>query len=111
MPRHAGLYETGILVRKHNDPAVVALDECWWSLLLKSRASRDQLCFTPALRESAVEPARLLPKGTDVRNSEIVNYAGHVDIGPHNTPGKINWANVKYNLRLLWRKTVLLCLK
>ena len=111
MPRHAGLYETGILVRKHNDPALIALDESWWSLLLQSKASRDQLCFTPALHKAALEPALLLPKGTDVRNAEIVNYAGHVDIGPKNTPGKLNRANLKYNLRLLWRKTVLLCLK
>lgn len=111
MPRHAGLYETGILVREHNNPAIIALDKCWWSLLLQSNASRDQLCFTPALHKSAFEPALLLPKGSDVRNIEIVNYAGHVDIGPKNTPGKLNWANLKYNLRLLGRKIFLLCLK
>lgn len=111
MPRHAGLYETGILVREHNNPSIIELDECWWSLLLQSKASRDQLCFTPALQSSTVVPALLFPKGSDVRNIEIVNYAGHVDIGPNNTPGKMSWANLKYNLRLLWRKTVLLCLK
>ena len=36
MPLHWGLAETNVLVRKHNDPEIVALDELWWKLLLES---------------------------------------------------------------------------
>lgn len=111
MPRHWGLAETNILLRRHNDPSVIALDELWWKLLVESGGSRDQLVFTPALHKLGMKPSLLFGPGLNARNVPFVNYTLHPLTGRENTPGKLNWTNVKYNLRLLWRKAVLPCLK
>lgn len=111
MPRHWGLAETNILARKHNDPQIVDLDELWWRLLLESGGSRDQLVFTPALHALGMEPGLLLGPGLNARNVPYINYVNHPLTGRENVPGKLNWANLKYNLRLLWRKALLPCLK
>lgn len=111
MPRHAGLAETNILLRAHMDPQVVALDNLWWELLLQSGGTRDQLAFTPALYRLGIQPSLLFGPGQNARNVDYVHYVNHPSTGRENVPGKLNWSNVKYNLRLLWRKAVLLCLK
>lgn len=111
MPRHWGLVETNILARRHNDPAVIALDDLWWKLLVESGGSRDQLVFTPALHKLGMEPSLLFGPGLNARNVHFVKYTLHPLTGRENVPGKLNWANLKYNLRLLWRKAVLPCLK
>ena len=111
MPRHWGLYETGILVRRHLDPAVVAIDEAWWAALSAS-CPRDQLSLTPVLWQRDVRLELVFPEGSDVRNVSCVHYELHPLTGQENTPGKLNWANIRYNLRLAWRKAILLlCLK
>lgn len=111
MPRHFGLAETNILARAHNNPDVVEMDNLWWKLLLHSGGTRDQLAFTPALAQLGMKPALLFGYGLNSRNVPYVSYTNHPVTGPQNQPGKINWANLKYNIRLLWRKAVLLCLK
>ena len=83
----------------------------WWKLLLQSGGSRDQLAFTPALVQLGMKPALLFGDGLNARNVPYLSYTNHPVTGSQNQPGKINWANLKYNIRLLWRKAVLLCLK
>ena len=110
MPRHAGLAETCILARAHNNPEIVALDELWWQFLVESGGSRDQLAFTPALHKAGLNPGLLFGPGLNARNVPFVKYTNHPVVS-RNQPGKLNWANLKYNIRLLWRKAVLLCLR
>ena len=110
MPAHAGLYETNVVLRRHNLPEVVALDQLWWDLLLDSGGTRDQLALTPALYRLGMKPALLLGPGLNARNVPYIRYTLHPG-APERTPGKWNWPNLKYNLRLGWRKTMLLCLK
>lgn len=111
MPRHWGLAETNVLARKHNDSQIVDLDELWWRLLQESGGSRDQLVFTPALHTLGMEPGLLLGPGLNARNVPYIQYVNHPLTGRENVPGKLNWANLKYNIRLLWRKAMLPCLK
>lgn len=47
-PIHNGLSETGLLIRKHNDPRVVQLDRIWWDCIAHY-SRRDQLSFDYAL--------------------------------------------------------------
>jgi len=110
MPAHAGLYETNVVLRRHNLPEVVALDQLWWELLLDSGGTRDQLALTPALYRLGMKPGLLLGPGLNARNVPYIRYTLHPG-APERTPGKWNWPNLKYNLRLGWRKTMLLCLK
>ena len=113
MPRHFGLAETNVLVRRHGAESVRDLDRCWWELLLLSGGTRDQLAFTPALHRLGLSmPPWLLGPGRNARNVACLAYTLHPATGKENVPGRLNWANLVYNLRLLWRKAVLrLCLK
>lgn len=111
MPRHFGLYETNVVLRRHKDAAVVALDERWWTLLEASCCTRDQLSLTPALHLEGLQPALLLGKGLNARNVPYIRYSLHPRTGKENVPGRLNWANLKYNLRLVWRKCNLLWLR
>jgi hypothetical protein len=43
-PQNNGLIESGILVRRHNDPDVIKLMEDWWNEISKS-SIRDQISF------------------------------------------------------------------
>jgi len=43
-PKNKGLIACGILLRKHNDPAVIQLDEIWFEHILRF-SKRDQLSF------------------------------------------------------------------
>ena len=44
-PSHFGLFEAGMILRKHNDIRVISQCERWW-LLYNMYAKRDQLCYT-----------------------------------------------------------------
>ncbi len=41
-PRHFGLMETNIIIRQHNQPKVIKINEAWWNMIEKF-TSRDQL--------------------------------------------------------------------
>ena len=47
-PAHWGLFETGVLVRKHNDPRCISLMETWWNEFYHG-PRRDQLSLTYAM--------------------------------------------------------------
>ena len=59
-PRQAGLLENNIILRKHNLPAVMEVDENWWKVFLAG-PRRDQLHLMPLLRHAGIKPA-ILPE-------------------------------------------------
>lgn len=75
-PRHAGLYETGLLYRRHLNEAVKNFDALWWRYI-DAYSKRDQLSFTVALREENLSCGFFLPKGKTVRNSEGLEFVKH----------------------------------
>ncbi len=77
-PRHAGLFETGLMYRRHSNPEVKGLDAIWWSYI-DTYSKRDQLSFTVALREENLSCDYFLPEGKTVRNSEGLEFVKHKD--------------------------------
>jgi len=75
-PRHYGLYENNVILRKHNDPIIVNFDNLWWSLFCKY-AKRDQLCHPYCYREVGLEFDYLLPKQYCARNHPYFKYVKH----------------------------------
>ena len=81
MPRHAGLYETNVLLRRHLHPDVVGLDNAWWDLFRRC-STRDQLTFTPVLACPAacgntalpLSPVLLFGEGRNARNVDYLQY-------------------------------------
>lgn len=110
MPHHAGLLENNILLRAHNRTLVTALDNAWWQLF-QACCTRDQLSLAPIFFSRHFSPSLLLGPGLNARNVGYIRYSQHPRSGKENIPGRLNWTNFKYNVCLLWRKMVLLCLK
>lgn len=80
-PEAAGLWETNVLVRRHNDPACIALMKAWWrELELGSR--RDQLSLPVVARRSGVAIVPLDLRGISVRDHPLLNTR------PHQPPGR-----------------------
>jgi hypothetical protein len=75
-PRHAGLYETGLLYRRHSNEAVRIFDALWWKYI-ETYSKRDQLSFTVALREENLSCGFFLPEGKTVRDSEGLVFVKH----------------------------------
>ena len=75
-PRHWGLYENNVILRKHNAPEVVAFDSLWWKMF--SRFSRrDQLTCTYCMWKTDLTVFLLLPEGRCARNSSEFGYTFH----------------------------------
>ena len=113
MHRHAGLYETNILFRRHNLPKMIAMDDAWWNLF-RLCSTRDQLTFTPVLfcpkhcGNTGYQglPLLLFGEGNHARNVDFVEYSIHPGgKGPVLSP-------LSYNLRsllALWLRLRIKC--
>ena len=75
-PRHFGLMENNVILRRHGAPAVIEMDTLWWKRLQKG-PRRDQLSFMWCLREAGVRQDTLLPKGYSTRNHSAFEYTSH----------------------------------
>lgn len=58
VPANAGLFECGILYRRHDDPSVIALCEAWWRAW-QMGYPRDQALMIAAAYETGIMPASL----------------------------------------------------
>lgn len=77
--RHSGMLENNIILRKHSDPTVMAVDEMWWDAFMKV-SHRDQLSLMLCMQKAGLEPSLLLPEGMDSRTCPDLRYSAHVGI-------------------------------
>lgn len=75
-PRHAGLYENAVLLRRGGDPALAAMDSMWWGFL-QTLSGRDQLSMVYCARKCSVSITPLLPEGCMLRDCEYLEYVFH----------------------------------
>ena len=66
-PKHYGLFENNLILRKHNDEAVKGIDECWWKLFQKY-TKRDQLSLFYVFWEKSFSPKLFVDEGITTRN-------------------------------------------
>lgn len=74
VPVNNGLWECGVLFRKHNDEKVIKTMELWWSEIIKRRQPRDQVSFAYSIWKTALP---ILNIHGDLRKKEYVNYVKH----------------------------------
>lgn len=67
VPAHAGLFECGILFRRHDDKSVIALCDAWWRAW-QLGYRRDQALMIAAAFQTGIMPASLGPN--DVRDPD-----------------------------------------
>ena len=75
-PRQYGLAECNVIIRRHNDPAVVAAMEIWWDEIERG-SSRDQLSFNYALWRAGLVYHELGNGLVDVRSDRRFVYRLH----------------------------------
>lgn len=75
-PKHAGMFETGLMYRRHSSAVVKELDAIWWKYI-DAYSKRDQLSFTVALHEKNLSCELFLPEGKTVRDSEGLKFVKH----------------------------------
>lgn len=76
-PKHAGLFETGVIFRYHNNPEVIKLMESWWRWI-ESCSERDQLSLTYVAWENSFYIKPLASKPYNREGSD------RIIIWPHN---------------------------
>lgn len=77
-PKHAGMFETGLMYRRHSNATVKGLDATWWKYI-DAYSKRDQLSFTVALHQANLSCELFLPDGKTVRDSAGLCFVKHKD--------------------------------
>lgn len=77
-PRHAGMFETGLLFRIHSKAEIGHFDSAWWSYIEKY-SQRDQLSFTVAIRDSNQQCECFVPAGYSVCNHPGFIFVQHAN--------------------------------
>lgn len=76
VPDEMGLWETNVLVRRHNDPRCVTLMTAWWSEV-EVGSRRDQLSLPVALRTCGTSIASLDHVGISALNHPLLTLSPH----------------------------------
>lgn len=77
-PQHNGLYETGVMFRKHNTTLVREANVMWWNCIEKY-SKRDQLSFNYVLWKLNINCEYFLDKASNARNSACFQLLDHVN--------------------------------
>lgn len=75
-PRHYGLDETNVILRRHNDPKVREFDELWWEML-RTWTNRDQMTQSWCFRKTGLQHVHFLPQGQCAQNHPWFKYTFH----------------------------------
>jgi hypothetical protein len=75
-PENNGLFENGIILRFHNSPKIVELNEEWWRIYI-SYSKRDQLSLTYLLWKHNIPCIDMFPRGNSVRNLQFLKFYPH----------------------------------
>lgn len=75
-PKHYGLFETNILIRKHNDIKCKKIMEDWWKEI-NTFTKRDQLSFTYVLWKNGLQKDYILSLGNNSRKNPYFIVKSH----------------------------------
>jgi hypothetical protein len=84
VPHNYGLYEGGILYRRHHDPAVKAAMELWWKEI-KAGTRRDQVSLAYVLWKTGLS-IRVIEE--NLRETPYFNFQAHQDLKYEDMPGE-----------------------
>lgn len=79
LPRNLGLFEAGVLFRRHNDSSTAALGEAWWQLW-QCGLRRDQPLFTAAAWQSGVKVSALGVNDIHSDSNDLLGIASHAKV-------------------------------
>ncbi len=80
-PRHFGMMENNLILRRHNDPVIRSVSEGWWKEYL-AYSVRDQLSLMPVCWKMGFRPDLLLGEGNNARNVPYLELVRHSGVRP-----------------------------
>lgn len=75
-PKHYGLFENNIILRRHNNKIIESIDEEWWEML-QSYTKRDQLSLFYLFWKNNIRPNYLMSENMTSRNVDMLEFLGH----------------------------------
>jgi len=102
-PRHFGLFENNLVLRRHSDPVIIGISNEWWSEFL-AYAHRDQFSLMPIYQRTGLMPDLLFGEGRNARNVdmlECIRHSNTTDVSRMTGIARLPW-KLKWN----WRKLV-----
>lgn len=75
-PSHYGMYEAGVIFRKHNDDKIIHQCNLWWNTV-QNYAKRDQLCFSYTTWKCTIPWCYIFPDGSNARNNPNLIFHEH----------------------------------
>ena len=83
------LYETSIVIRRHNSDISQLIDRLWWSEI-QNGSIRDQLSLPFVTHSIGFQPAVIRDDTINMRNDSVVFYRNHLVLPkPHRTDGDV----------------------
>ncbi len=76
VPENLGLWETNVLVRRHNDPDCIKFMAAWWREI-QAGSRRDQLSLPVVQRKHSIEIVPLDRQGVSAREHPLVTLVPH----------------------------------
>jgi len=100
-PKHWGLYENNLILRKHNDPLVIKMSNEWWQEYIHF-SKRDQFSLVYVYWKNSFKPNLLFLPGENTRNVPFVKWHYHSMIKQNIVNKVIFYIEKKFRL-LIWR--------
>ncbi len=75
-PENNGMFENGLIFRRHNEQLICSMNADWWSLYQRY-SKRDQLSLGYILWKKNINCVPFVPDGTNVRNMPSISYVIH----------------------------------
>lgn len=75
-PHHFGLFENNMIIRCHNNPIAIKIDELWWWVFNKY-SHRDQLGLFYIFWKHNFAPQLIFNDGENTHNSELIKFKPH----------------------------------
>lgn len=75
-PKHYGLFENNVILRKHNDSSITSMDTEWWHTFLRF-SKRDQMSLFYIFWKHNFKPDLLLKEQETTRNVMYLTYKSH----------------------------------
>jgi GT2 family glycosyltransferase len=91
-PEAAGLWETNVLVRRHNKPGCIALMSAWWREL-ELGSARDQISLPVVARRNGATVVSLGDLGISVRDHPLLSTRPH-QLLERTTAAETGWPKV-----------------
>ncbi|WP_404303058.1 glycosyltransferase domain-containing protein [Alicycliphilus denitrificans] len=78
--KNGGLFETGVMIRKHNNRMKKLMD-CWWAKFVEDSSGRDQISLVRAIEESKVKVVSLGSPDHRLKNEFFKHNGNHKKSG------------------------------